>query len=160
MFKGSITKRLKDVNQLPSNNGIPNTLSPSTLITGKPNPNFLEVITLNFGDYVQAYNAKNDGKDTIIYIDGAHAVHTECKGHSSMFVTQRKGTMMNISKKLGLATNSSTETEIVSTGERLPKCTWFRYFRIAQGEPIKENLLAQDNMSSMLQKNGDFYVGK
>ena len=58
MIKGSTTKRVKDVNQLPSNNGIPNTLSPSTLITGKPNPDFLEVITLNFGDYVQPYNAK------------------------------------------------------------------------------------------------------
>ena len=103
----------------------------------------------------------NDGGDTIIYIDGAHAVHTDCKGHSGMFVTQGKGTMMNISKKLGLATISSTETEIVSTGERLPKCTWFRYFRIAQGEPVKEDLLAQDNTSSMLlQKNGHFSVGK
>ena len=103
----------------------------------------------------------NDGGDTIIYIDGAHAVHNDCKGHSGMFVTQGKGAMMNISKKLGLATNSSTETEIVSTGERLPKCTWFRYFRIAQGEPVKEDLLAQDNMSSMLlQKNGHFSVGK
>lgn len=103
----------------------------------------------------------NDGKDTIIYIDGAHAVHNDCKGHSGLFVTQGKGAMINVSKKLGLVTNSSTETEIVSTGERLPKCTWFRYFRIAQGEPIKEDMLMQDNMSTMLlQKNGHFSVGK
>ena len=74
------------------------------------------------------------GKDgTVIYIDGAHAVHTDARGHSGLFVTQGKGAMINISKKLGVATTSSTETEIVSTGERLPKCTWFRYFRIAQG---------------------------
>ena len=58
MIKGSITKRVKDLNQLPSNSGISNTLSPSTLITGKPSPGFLEVITLNFRDYVQVYNAK------------------------------------------------------------------------------------------------------
>jgi hypothetical protein len=103
----------------------------------------------------------NDGKDTIIYIDGAHAVHNDCKGHSGLFVTQGKGAMINVSKKLGLVTNSSTETEIVATGERLPKCTWFRYFRIAQGEPIKEDLLMQDNKSTMLlQKNGHFSVGK
>ena len=103
----------------------------------------------------------NDGKDTIIYIDGAHAVHTNCKGHSGLFVTQGKGAMINVSKKLGLVTNSSTETEIVATGERLPKCTWFRYFRIEQGEPVKEDLLMQDNKSCMLlQKNGQFSVGK
>jgi hypothetical protein len=103
----------------------------------------------------------NDGKDTIIYIDGAHAVHNDCKGHAGLFVTQGKGAMINVSKKLGLVTNSSTETEIVATGERLPKCTWFRYFRIAQGEPIKEDILMQDNKSTMLlQKNGHFSVGK
>jgi hypothetical protein len=71
-----------------------------------------------------------------------------------------KGGMLNISKKLGLVTNSSTETEIVLMGERMHKCTWFRYFRIEQGEPIKD-LLMQDNKSMiLLQKNGIFSVGK
>jgi hypothetical protein len=103
----------------------------------------------------------SDGMNTIIYIDGSHAVHSNCKGHSGLFLTQGKGAMINVSKKLGLVTNSSTETEIVATGERLPKCTWFRYFRIAQGEPIVEDLLMQDNKSSiLLQKNGLFSVGK
>ena len=41
--------------------------------------------------------------------------------------------MINVSKQLGLVTNSSMEIEIVDTDERLPKCTWFRYFRIEQG---------------------------
>jgi hypothetical protein len=103
----------------------------------------------------------SDGINTVIYIDGAHAVHSNCKGHSGLFLTQGKGAMINISKKLGLVTNSSTETEIVSTGERMPKCTWFRYFRIEQGEPIVEDLLMQDNKSMiLLQKNGIFSVGK
>ena len=96
-----------------------------------------------------------DGKDTFIYIDGAHAVHANCKGHSGLFVTQWKGAMISVSKKLRLVTNSSKETEIVYTGERMPKCTWFRYFRIEQGGPIKEDILMQDNKSCMLlQKNG------
>ena len=103
----------------------------------------------------------SDGVNTIIYIDGAHAVHADCKGHAGLYVTMGKGAMINVSKKLGLLTNSSTETEIVSTGERMPKCTWFRYFRIEQGEPIVEDLLMQDNKSCMLlQKNGIFSVGK
>ena len=58
----------------------------------------------------------SDGKYTIIYIDCAHTVHSNCKGHSGLFVTQGKGAMISVSKKLGLVTNSSTETEIVATG--------------------------------------------
>ena len=89
-----------------------------------------------------------------IFIDGAHAVHMDAKGHSGLFATQGKGAMINVSKKLGVVTTSSTETEIVSTGERLPKCTWFRYFRLAQGEEESEDILMQDNKSAIvLQKN-------
>ena len=103
----------------------------------------------------------NDGKETIIYIDGAHAVYTNCKGHSGLFVTQEKGATINVSKKLGLVTNSSTETEIVTIGKRLPKCTWSRHFRIEHGEPVREYLLMQDNKSCMLlQKNCQFSVEK
>ena len=58
-------------------------------------------------------------------------------------------------------TTSSTETEIVSTGERLPKCTWFRYFRLAQGESDKEDILMQDNKSAIiLQKNYPYSTRK
>ena len=45
----------------------------------------------------------------------------------------KKGDMTNVSKKLGVVTTSSTETEIVADGKRFPKCIWFRYFRLAQG---------------------------
>ena len=98
---------------------------------------------------------------TFIYIDGAHAVHTDAKGHSGLFVTQGRGAMISVSKKLGVLTTSSTETEIVSAGERLPKCTWFRYFRIAQGEEVKEDILLQDNKSAIiLQKNYPYSTRK
>ena len=40
----------------------------------------------------------NDGRETIIYIDGDHAVHTNYKGYSGLFVTQRKEEMINLSK--------------------------------------------------------------
>ena len=64
------------------------------------------------------------------------------------------GATINVSKKLGVNTVSSTETEIVSTGEKFPKCTWFRYFREAQGSLMKEDILMQDNQNCvLLQKN-------
>jgi len=54
------------------------------------------------------------------------------------------GAMLSKSGKLGLTTTTSTETEIVSTVQYLPKYTWFRYFRMAQGEFSKEDVLMQD----------------
>ena len=100
-------------------------------------------------------------KGTITYIDGAHAIHTDVKGQSGLYATMGKGAMINVSKKLGLNTLSSTETEIVSTGERLPKCVWFRYFRIQQGDEPVEDVLMQDNKSAMiLQKNWPFSTRK
>ena len=97
----------------------------------------------------------------MIYIDGSHAIHADTKGHSGLFTTMGKGAMISQAKKLGIVTTSSTETEIVSTGERLPKCTWFRYFRIAQGDSATEDILMQDNKSAiLLQKNWPFSTGK
>ena len=97
----------------------------------------------------------------IVYIDGAHAIHTDAKGHSGLYATMGKGAMINVSKKLSLNTLSSTETEIVSTGERLPKCIWFRYFRISQGDEPREDVLMQDNKSAMiLQKNWPYSTRK
>ena len=79
-----------------------------------------------------------------------------------MHVTMGTGAMMNVSKKLGLVTNSLTETEVVATGERFPKCTWFRCFRIAHGEDDpKEDILLQDNKSCiLLQKNYPYSIKK
>lgn len=97
----------------------------------------------------------------VIYIDGAHMIHRDTKGHSGLFATMGKGAMISVAKKLGLVTISSTETEVVLTGERILKCTWFRYFRDAQGERISEDLLMQDNKSCiLLQKNYPFSVKK
>ena len=58
MVKGCVIKSIKDLNQLPPLDGISKELSPDTLITGRPPPNFNEVNKLNFGDYVQAYKVK------------------------------------------------------------------------------------------------------
>ena len=58
-----------------------------------------------------------------IYIDRAHTVHQDSKGHSGLFATMGRRAMMSASKKLGLVTTSSTETEVVSNGEKFLKCT-------------------------------------
>ena len=85
----------------------------------------------------------------IIYIDESHAVHSDAKGHSEMFTTMGRGALLNIAKKLGLVTLSSTKTEIVSTGEQMPQCTWFCYFRMGQGDDPVEDIQMQDNVSAV-----------
>ena len=75
------------------------------------------------------------------YIDGSHAIHADGKEQSGLFLAIGRGAMISVSKKLGLVTTSSTKTEVVSNGQRFPKCTWFRYFRLAQGDDGREGVL-------------------
>ena len=105
--------------------------------------------------------ATDEGGNVMTCIDGSHAARADGKGHSDLFATIGKGAMIKISKKLGLVTTSSTEAELVSTGERFPKCAWFHYFRTAQGDAAKEDLLFQDDESqTLLRKNYPFSIGK
>ena len=55
MVKGCAIKSVKNLNRLPSTNGISSTLSPSTLITGEACLDFKDVSALNFGSYVQLH---------------------------------------------------------------------------------------------------------
>jgi hypothetical protein len=96
-----------------------------------------------------------------LYIDGAHAVHDNMRGHAGVFVTAGKGALYASSTKNKLNTTSSTESEIVSVGEKLPKFLWFRHFRISQGGSDREDILYQDNESAiLLQNNGRLSCGK
>jgi hypothetical protein len=59
------------------------------------------------------------------------------------------------STKQKLNTRSSTETEIVGADNFMPAICWTQYFMKAQGYGVKENVLFQDNKSSIiLEKNG------
>ena len=101
-----------------------------------------------------------EGND-MMHVDGSHATHSDGKGYSFLVITMGKGAMINVSKKLGLVTMNSTETEVVSTGKWFPKCTWFRYFSITHGDEVKEDVLFQDNKSHVLSRNNyHFSTGK
>ena len=103
-----------------------------------------------------------DGKGSAIYIDGAHAVHADMKGHGGVFATLGSGSVYSASTKCKLNTISSTETELVVVGERLPKHIWFRYFSSNQSNnPTQIDTLYQDNTSTMLlENNGRLSCGK
>ena len=58
-------------------------------------------------------------------------------------------------------TRSSTEVEVVATDEIISPMIWTQLFLEAQGYPVKENILYQDNKSAMLLKtNGCKSAGK
>ena len=46
-------------------------------------------------------------------------------------------------------TRSSTEVEVVANDEIISPMIWTQLFLEAQGYPVKENILYQDNHSSM-----------
>ena len=76
MVTGCVVKSVKDVNQLPSLNSILQELSPRTLLTGDPSPDFNRMNALNFEDYAQVHwhnKQKNTPKARTV---GAIALHS------------------------------------------------------------------------------------
>ena len=66
-----------------------------------------------------------------------------------------RGFPISTSTKQKLNTRSSTESELVGVDDMMPIIIWTRYFLLSQGYGIVENLLLQDNKSSiLLERNG------
>ena len=61
-----------------------------------------------------------------------------------------KGSIVNVSRKHKLNTGSSTEAELVSISDFLGMMMWCKYFMEAQGYTIENNILYQDNKSTIL----------
>ena len=89
------------------------------------------------------------------YIDGSHQIHDDCRGHTGSIMTLGNGAIASTSRKQKLNTKSSTETELVAVHDKLGDVLWMRYFLESQGYSIEENIIYQDNMSTLsLEKNG------
>ena len=94
------------------------------------------------------------GKDTSDsirwWIDASFAVHPDMRGHTGATMSMGKGSVFSGSWKQKLITRSSTESEVVGVYDVLPQILWTKKFLEEQGMRIKETMLYQDNMSSML----------
>ena len=72
-----------------------------------------------------------------------------------------KGSTANVLRKHKLNTGSLTEAELVSIADVLGMMMWCKYFMEAQGYTIENNILYQDNKSTiLLAKNGRMSAGK
>jgi hypothetical protein len=58
MMRAAIENANKTLNQFPAKNGVSNTLSPLTIMTGRPTPNFNDM-KIEFGAYAQVFEDSN-----------------------------------------------------------------------------------------------------
>ena len=77
------------------------------------------------------------------------------RGHTGATMSMGNGSIFSGSWKQKMVTRSSTESEVVGVHDVLPQILWTKKFLEDQGLTIKETVLYQDNMSSMLlERNG------
>ena len=77
------------------------------------------------------------------------------RGHTGATMSMGNGSVFSGSWKQKLVTRSSTESEVVGVYNVLPQILWTKKILEDQGVNIKETVLYQDNMSSMLlEQNG------
>ena len=89
------------------------------------------------------------------FVDTSFAVHPNMRSHTGGAVTLGRGCPIVTSTKQKLNTRSSTESELVGVDDLMPSILWTLKFLKAQGYDVSENILYQDNKSSiLLEKNG------
>jgi hypothetical protein len=95
------------------------------------------------------------------WVDAAYAVHPDMKSHTGGAMSLGTGVIYGTSKGQKLNVKSSTEAELVGTDDVMPQMLWTLYFLEAQGYKIEDNILYQDNKSSiLLETNGRGSSGK
>ena len=94
--------------------------------------------------------------------EASYGVHWDSKGHTGAMMSMGKGAIVNVSRRHKLNVGSSTESELVNIAAVLGVMIWCKYFMEAQGYTIDNNLLYQDNKSTilLLANNGRMSAGK
>ena len=83
------------------------------------------------------------------YVDGAHNIHWDCKGHGGAVFKLGKGATTSYLRKVKLNTRSSTETELYVANMFMPEMLWLLYFIQAQGYEAECVGLYQDPTSAL-----------
>ena len=89
------------------------------------------------------------------FIDAAHGVHPDKKGHTGVCATMGTGMFYAKSTAQKINTTSSCQSELVALAKGLQQSIWTRSFLIAQGYPKMPISVYQDNTSTIkLVENG------
>ena len=84
------------------------------------------------------------------YVDVAFAVHPDYRSHTGAGLTLGRGFPITMSRKQKLNTRSSTEGELVGADDAAQPMLWTVNFITAQGYEVEQNILYQDNKSTIL----------
>ena len=87
------------------------------------------------------------------WVDASYAVHPNMRSHTGATFTLGKGSPYSISTKQKINTRSSTEAELVGVNDAMALILWTRLFIKSQGYDIKDNIVYQDNQSTILLAN-------
>jgi hypothetical protein len=120
------------------------------------------VLRYLYGTRHMKLNLSADNLTTIRWwVDASHAVHDDCQGHPGAMMSMGKGAANSFSNKHKLNTKSSSESKLVSADQAFSSILHTRYFIKAQGYSVEQNILFQDNQSTMqLEVNGSFSSSK
>jgi hypothetical protein len=89
------------------------------------------------------------------WVDVSFAVHPNLRGHTGGGLSLGGGFPVVGSTKHKLNARSSMEAELVGADDFMPAICWTRCFMESQGCNVEDNVLHQDNKSSiLLEKNG------
>ena len=97
-----------------------------------------------------------DGSSNLYWwINVSFAVHPNMNGHTGSTLSMGKGFVYSMSSTQKLVSWSSTELELVGVHDVLLQILWTTYFLHGQGFGVEDNIVYQDNKSSiLLEKNG------
>jgi hypothetical protein len=84
------------------------------------------------------------------WVDVSFATHDNMRSHTGGTLSLGEGCVYSTSGVQKLVTRSSTESELVGVHDVMPQIIWTKNFLEEQGFKISENILHQDNKSTIL----------
>jgi hypothetical protein len=87
------------------------------------------------------------------WVDASFAVHPNMRSHTGAVLSLGKGAVYGMSSKQKINTKSSCEAELVGVDDALPTVLWTLQFLKAQGFAMTDNVIYQDNQSTILLEN-------
>jgi hypothetical protein len=83
-------------------------------------------------------------------VDASFAIHANMRGHTGGGLTLGRGFPIINSTKQKPNVRSSMESKHIGVHDMMPSILWTRYFLKAQGYHVSDNVIFQDNKSTML----------
>jgi hypothetical protein len=87
------------------------------------------------------------------WVDASYNVHQDSRGQTGAMMSLGGGAPISLSRKQKLNVRSSCEGELVGIDDALPSILWARCFIESQGYTVEQNILYQDNKSTILLAN-------